>query len=214
MAKNSDVVYQFKISLQEIEPVIWRRIQVPSKYSFWDLHVAIQDAMGWLDYHLHAFRYKRPHGRVMEEIGIPDDDFDDIKVTPGWTVKIADFFKVPGQTIIYAYDFGDGWMHEILLEGILLADPKMIYPACLAGAGACPPEDCGSIPGYYELLETLKKRKGSEFEEMKTWLKGHAKNYWPYDPANFSPDEVKFDDPKKRFKIAFGKQKKGWVAAE
>jgi hypothetical protein len=61
-AKNH-LIYQFKITLSEIEPLIWRRIQVPAKYSFWDLHIAIQDAMGWLDYHLHAFRFRSKHKR-------------------------------------------------------------------------------------------------------------------------------------------------------
>jgi prepilin-type processing-associated H-X9-DG protein len=67
-------VYQFKISLREISPVVWRRIQVPSNYSFWDFHVAIQDSMGWLDYHLHQISIKRPHAHKITEIGIPDDE--------------------------------------------------------------------------------------------------------------------------------------------
>ena len=66
-------IYQFKIKLQGITPTIWRRIQVPETYSFWDLHVAIQDAMGWLDYHLHLFRVHRDHVPVPIEIGIPDE---------------------------------------------------------------------------------------------------------------------------------------------
>ncbi len=78
-------IYQFKISLKEITPLIWRRIQVPTNYNFWDLHVAIQDSMGWLDYHLHQFSIKRPHAHKITEIGIPDEEefFDDIEIHYG-----------------------------------------------------------------------------------------------------------------------------------
>ena len=127
------LIYQFKVSLEEIEPTIWRRIQVPARYSFWDLHVALQDAMGWLDYHLHAFRVRRPHQRKMIEIGIPDDGEGDIDVLPGWTIPIRDIFTEPGQTAFYLYDFGDSWKHEVLLEGILLKEKGGKYPRCLAG---------------------------------------------------------------------------------
>jgi hypothetical protein len=97
MAKTrSRLVYQFKVELTTIEPTIWRRIQVPAKYSFWDLHVAIQDAMGWLDYHLHAFRVPQKHKRKPTEIGIPGDEWDDETVIPGWEVMIADYFAEPG----------------------------------------------------------------------------------------------------------------------
>ena len=202
MKKNS-LVFQFKITLDDINPVVWRRIQVPIKYSFWDFHVAIQDSMGWLDYHLHQFVFTGPYKKV-SYIGIPDDEgYDDIKIHPGWGLKISDHFRTPGDEMKYEYDFGDGWSHQVLLEGILLAESNKKYPICIEGQRACPPEDCGSIPGYYELLKTLKKGKGPEFEENKEWLKGHAKCYWPYNPDEFSPEKVKFDDPKKRFRIAF-----------
>jgi len=112
----NQLVYQFKVSLQEIEPTIWRRLQVPAKYSFWDLHVAIQDAMGWLDYHLHEFRLRKPHGRKWIEIGIPDDESGDYEVLPGWKIPIRDYFKEPGQTALYIYDFGDGWKHDLVFE--------------------------------------------------------------------------------------------------
>jgi len=59
MKKKFDQVYQFKITLEGIRPPIWRRIQVPETYTFWDFHVAIQDVMGWLDYHLHEFEIQK-----------------------------------------------------------------------------------------------------------------------------------------------------------
>ncbi|MCD6117042.1 plasmid pRiA4b ORF-3 family protein [bacterium] len=203
---NNNVVYQFKITLHEITPPIWRRIQVPIKYSFWDLHVAIQDSMGWLDYHLHAFRFRPKHKRKSIEVGIPVDDWGGEKVIPGWEVPIVEHFTDVGQIIQYEYDFGDGWSHEILFEGILLKTKGTKYPKCIDGERACPPEDCGSVDGYYRLIEILKDPKNSEYQENVEWLKGHAKNYWPYEPDNFIPSKVCFENPKKRWKIAFAQK--------
>ena len=108
MSKSlKDLVYQFHIKLVGIERTVWRRIQVPAKYSFWDLHVAIQDAMGWLDYHLHAFRVHQKYKRRPLEIGIPLDEYDEEVVIPGWEVSISEYFTVPGQSMEYEYDFGD-----------------------------------------------------------------------------------------------------------
>jgi hypothetical protein len=200
---RNNIVYQFKIVLREIEPMIWRVIQTPSNYSFWDLHVAIQDAMGWLDCHLHAFRVRMPHKKADMVIGIPDDDSYDLEILPGWELQIAEFFTEPGKTVIYDYDFGDSWSHEVILEAILLKEKAVKYPRCINGERACPPEDCGGVPGYYEHLKILSDSKRPEYREHVAWLKGHLKNYFPYEPDNFDPDNVKFWDPKKRWKMAF-----------
>lgn len=203
MKGKSNIVLQFRIALIGIEPAIWRRIQVPSKYSFWDLHVAIQDSMGWLDYHLHAFRVRMPNKRKVVEIGIPSNGFNDFPLLPGWEIRIIDYFTEPGKSAPYEYDFGDGWDHNIFLEAILLKESGVSYPSCIAGERACPPEDCGGVDGYYQLIEILKDPKHPEYQSYISWLKGHAKNYHPYDPDQFSPENVMFWDPKKRWKIAF-----------
>ena len=203
---KTNLIYQFKITLQEIKPPIWRRIQVPANYSFWDLHVAIQDAMGWLDYHLHAFRIYKKHTDEMIEIGIPGDKMDDDKILPGWEIPIRDYFREPGESVPYEYDFGDGWNHVILLEGILLKEKGAKYPRCTGGERACPPEDCGSVPGYYHLLKVIKNPKHKEYEDFISWLKGHAKNYYPYDPEKFEPEKVHFDNPRKRWRMAFSEE--------
>jgi hypothetical protein len=200
---KNNTVYQFKISLCKIEPTIWRRIQVPEKYSFWDLHVAIQDVMGWLDYHLHAFRFRPKHKKNKIEIGIPVDDFGTDAVIAGWEVPVRTYFTEPGQIIPYLYDFGDSWNHEILFEGILLKTKGEKYPKCLDGERACPPEDCGGISGYYRFISVLKGPKNNEYKEYVSWLKGHAINYFPYDPDAFTPNNVHFDDPNQRWKKAF-----------
>jgi hypothetical protein len=199
---KNKLVYQIKVELQHITPAIWRRIEVPSTYTFWDLHVAIQDAMGWMDYHLHAFRFK-PKGKTKQiTIGIPDD-FDEDNTQAGWAVPISRFFEQPGIEVQYDYDFGDGWCHNVLLEGILLADKQQKYPRCSDGQQACPPEDCGGVPGYQNLITMLNNPEDEGYEDMISWLMKHVKNYESYNPVFFSPEQVKFDNPKKRFKKAF-----------
>jgi hypothetical protein len=192
-------VYQFKLVLVGVEPPIWRRIQVPETYSFWDLHVALQDAMGWLDYHLHVFRVTGPGTGEVEQIGIPDDDpFEGDKPTlPGWEVPIARHFSRSGTTVPYEYDFGDGWEHELTLEAILPRQAGQKYPLCVDGARACPPEDCGGVYGYENVLTVIQDPTHEEHESMLEWLGGR------FDPDRFDPKRVKFDDPARRYKLAF-----------
>jgi len=190
-------VYQFKITLKRIRPPIWRRILVPETYTFWDLHVAIQDAMGWLDCHLHQFEVVNPETAAKEEIGIPDEDFiGDPEVLPGWKRKIARYFSPDNPKADYIYDFGDGWEHEIRFEGILPREKGVNYPACVAGKRACPPEDCGGIWGYQDFLEAVTNRFHKEHKEMLEWAGGKL------DPEQFDINDVHFDDPKKRLKMA------------
>lgn len=192
-------VHQFLIVLKGTDPLVWRRIQVPEDYSFWDLHVAIQDAMGWLDYHLHEFRLTDPSGTLVS-IGIPsDEESPDRPVLPGWEIRLASFFERSGwhaPPAMYAYDFGDDWEHALLHEGMLMAEESTAYPRCLAGARRCPPEDCGGVHGYAEFLEAIADPKHPDHEQMREWA-------GPFDPDDFNPAKVKFDDPGKRWKKAF-----------
>ena len=203
MAQNNNLIHQFKISLIGTEPAIWRRIQVPIKFNFWDLHVAIQDSMGWLDCHLHEFRLRPKYKRKIIRIGIPDNEFGETSTIPGWDVPTAEFFIEPGVKLIYEYDFGDSWQHEIVLEGIILKEKGVKYPQCIGGEGACPPEDCGGLPGYYNLLEILANPNHPEYEDEMAWLQGHLKDYYPYDPNEFDPKAVHFCNSKKRWEKAF-----------
>jgi Plasmid pRiA4b ORF-3-like protein len=192
-------VYQFKLVLVGVEPPIWRRIQVPDTYSFWDLHVALQDAMGWLDYHLHVFRVPGPGTGEVEQIGIPDHDpFEgDQPTLPGWEIPITRHFVRLGITVPYEYDFGDGWEHELTLEAIVPRQEGQKYPLCVDGARACPPEDCGGVYGYENLLTVIQDPTHEEHESMLEWLGGR------FDPDRFEPKRVKFDDPARRYKLAF-----------
>ena len=191
-------IYQFKISLREITPVVWRRIQVPSNYNFWDLHVAIQDSMGWLDYHLHQFSIKRPHAHKITEIGFPDDEgYDDIEILPGWEIDISNYFSDLGVSALYKYDFGDGWEHDILLEGLMIKEKGIKYPRCVGGEYKCPPEDCGGVPGYFNFLEAVLNPTHEDHERMIEW---YGKKYSPND---FTPKKVRFDNPKNNFPVWF-----------
>jgi len=124
MKKRFDKVYQFKITLKGIKPPIWRRIQVPETYTFWDLHVAIQDAMGWEDYHLHEFEMRHPSTGENVRIGTPTEEaeFFGLEIISEHHQKIADWFSMENRIANYTYDFGDNWEHKIRLA------PSIIRP--------------------------------------------------------------------------------------
>ena len=205
MSKLKASIYRFKVSLLDIEPEIWRLVEVPETYTFWDLHVAIQDAMGWLDYHLHAFVPDTLRDSGAVRIGIPEGPIDD-EYQAGWTVPIARYFANPGNAARYDYDFGDAWSHEVRLVAVEPRERGVKYPRCVGGKRACPPEDCGGVPGYYRLLEVLADPHDIEHEEMVEWLKGHAKNYFPYRPDAFDAAAVRFWNPKKRWRMMMDKE--------
>jgi hypothetical protein len=192
-------VHQFLIVLNGSDPLVWRRIQVPEDYSFWDLHVAIQDAMGWLDYHLHEFRLLAPSGTLVT-VGIPTGEEElDRPVLAGWNTRLAGFFERTGwyaPPAMYAYDFGDDWEHTLVHEGMCGADDSATYPRCLAGARRCPPEDCGGVDGYAEFLKAIADPKHPHHDEMREWS-------GRFDPDEFNPVKVRFDDPQKRWRKAF-----------
>lgn len=175
-------VHQFLIALSHTDPLVWRRLQVPDDYSFWDLHVAIQDAMGWLDYHLHEFTVVHPQTGRVQSLGIPDDDDPGGRsCRPGWQARITDYFTEERPLALYVYDFGDDWRHALMHEGTWPADPSSTYPRCLAGARACPPEDCGGVHGYAEFLAAIRDRTHPEHAELLAWAGGQ------YDPEAFDP---------------------------
>ena len=197
MAPRATRVFQFKVVLKHTKPPVWRRILVPKEYSFWDLHVAIQDAMGWLDCHLHEFEMFNPRKESVDRIGLPGDDpWDDMEIRPGWEVGIAGLFSSTNPTATYTYDFGDNWEHSIVLEKTVPRDPEGQYPCCIGGRRACPPEDCGGPWGFHRFLEAVANPKHKEHKESLAWVGGS------YDPADCDPQTVLFGDPKERLKFA------------
>jgi hypothetical protein len=175
-----DLLFQFKITLIDIKPAIWRRIQVQD-CTLADLHSHIQAAFGWWNYHLHLFeidglRYGPP----------PEDDFDDgLEMEDDTRVMLSTLLPKSGKRTrwMYEYDFGDGWRHEILFEGYPPLDPKAKYPLCLEGERACPPEDCGGHPGFAEYLAAIADPKDEQHKEMLAWR-------GPFDPLAFDPKKA------------------------
>lgn len=151
-------VYQFKITLLEIKPLIWRKIVVKPDVNLYDLHKIIQTTMGWYNSHLHQF-FDGDFIYAPKEMGL--DDCQDSK-----TVKLNKLLKEAGDNLSYTYDFGDGWEYEILLEEILQEDEKNQLPRCIGGKRNCPPEDCGGPWGYMDFLKIIKNKKHPEYEDM------------------------------------------------
>lgn len=192
-------VHQFLVVLQESDPLVWRRIQVPEAYTFWDLHVGIQDAMGWEDCHLQRFRVVAPDATGMLTVGIPmPDEVETERRLAGWEVPISEVFgDRNAPPAVYAYDFGDDWTHALLDEGLRPAERGTSYPRCVAGERRCPPEDCGGVDGYRHLLAALRDPEHEEHETLLEWVGG------AFDPNAFDPAAVTFDSPKRRWTRAF-----------
>lgn len=187
MAKNYGKALQFKITLIETEPVVWRTIQVPENYSFYDLHVAITDAMGWEDCHLHEFTVYPKNKEKRARIGIPsDDEVDDLGA--GWEIKLRDYFG-RNKSCHYTYDFGDGWKHEILFQGAFDCEKTDKYPRCIDGENACPPEDVGGSYGFDNFKRAIADPKHEEHELFIEWTGGG------FDHKNFEKNKIKFRNP-------------------
>jgi hypothetical protein len=175
---SSDLsVYQLKVTLRDSKPPIWRRIQVISDTRLSVLHRVLQVVMGWEGAHLHQFM---AHGMYY---GTPHPDFG-FEVKNEQQVSLQQVVSRPKDKLIYEYDFGDSWEHELLVEKILPLEAGERYPLCLTGKRACPPEDCGGIWGYASLLEAIRDPEHPEHDEMVDWVGGE------FDPEAFDLDEI------------------------
>ena len=173
-------ICQLKVTLLGTSPPIWRRLLVPADLTLAQLHNVLQAAMGWDDRHMHEFSVGE------RRFGQPDPD-DQLMGAPRVenerTARLSALLGT-GSKAIYTYDFGDSWEHSIVLEKRLPVDPNATYPICTDGQLACPPEDCGGIPGFYDLVEALGDPQHEQHEEMLEWIgKG-------FDPQAFSVDKV------------------------
>lgn len=185
------MVYQFKIQIKGIsKPPVWRKIAVPSDFTFLKFHQVIQVIFGWEDYHLFEFRDKEYQGKIRISVPIEDDFFDPdffAEAQDSSKVKLSDIFTDKVRKFIYVYDFGDNWVHEITLEST--ADKKANKAICLSGKGACPPEDCGSIYGYEEIKDIFETKPNSqEADEYRDWLGLEDGQIW--DVAKFDIEEI------------------------
>lgn len=163
---------QFSIQLMGSKPLIWRRFKVSDSYRLDRFHQVIQIVMGWHNAHLHEFRIKeRQFGMLM------GDGFDFPEVEDETTIFLKDLPLQQGDIFSYLYDFGDSWEHLIKLDEI--TTEKLELPICIEGERACPPEDCGGILGYSDMLEILSKPSNPEYESWIEWL-----------PENFNPTKL------------------------
>lgn len=138
-------VYELRVTLLELSPPTWRRVQVSAGISLERLHKVIQASMGWRREHLYEFTIDGV------AYGDPDGQFDD-DIVDARRFRVTRIGRAPGATFQYNYDFGDDWRHEIVLERILEPEPGVRYPRLVGGARACPPENCGGPPGYLDFL--------------------------------------------------------------
>jgi len=153
-AKQAEI-YQLKIILKYVRPPVWRRVQVASGITLAKLHRIIQEVMGWYDARI--FISSLSPGSIMESQAP--------MTSRSWRsrtrekARVSQVLSKPKQKIVYEYDFGDGWEHEIALEKILQPEPGVRYPRCIGGARACPPEDCGGTGGYENFLPAIRNLK-------------------------------------------------------
>jgi hypothetical protein len=177
-ASTSRRLFQFKITLRGVEPVIWRRIQVFDD-TLDKLHEHIQAAMGWTNSHLHEFLIA---GRRSGDPEMLQDDFGPFTGLDSTRTLISELLPTASAPVSfeYHYDFGDGWVHEVRFEGSPSPQPEVAYPQCLEGERACPPEDVGGIGGYSDYLEAMANPNHEQHLEMLKWR-------GPFNPAGFNP---------------------------
>jgi Plasmid pRiA4b ORF-3-like protein len=171
-------VYQIKVVLLHSRPPIWRQLQVDGGITLDRLHDTLQMVMGWTNSHLHGFRLPQPGQRGTKLRLVPIESADE-KAT-----RLDKLLRRPKAWLVYDYDFGDSWEHEVRLEEILARPSPARLPMVLAGRGACPPEDVGGLPGYYHFLKVIKDPRHPEHADMLEWAETH------FDPAAFDVQEV------------------------
>jgi hypothetical protein len=176
VVKKDRAICQFKVTLRNIHPPIWRRIQVWEDTTLAQLHRVLQMVMGWEDCHLYEFRI----GSNIYAVRNLDDESKIIDVK---RTRIHNVIQHVGTEFEYVYDLGDYWQHDLLLEDILQATPDTPCPRCLAGERNCPPEDIGGSGGYEDYLEAMADPEHEEHENMLQWR-------GPFDPEAFSIEKI------------------------
>ena len=178
--------FTFKISLRRVTPVIWRRFKVESSTSLSRFHVILQAIMGWKHCHLHKFQ----QGNIEHYLEEGQEDYG---------INLSQMNLTVGSELLYEYDFGDGWEHDIVLESVDDIQETENLPMLLDGKNACPPEDCGSPTGFMSLKKILRMKRGKDeqtgltYKEMIEWLEErHTYDYSGYDPYEFDSDNDKF----------------------
>jgi hypothetical protein len=172
-------IYQLKITLEDSKPPIWRRVLVPGDATLEDLHDIIQVAMGWTNSHLHQFIVGQTY------YGEPNPVYDGfVEMHDERRFRLMQIANNEGFRFRYEYDFGDGWLHTLLVEKILEPEPGQQVPVCIKGKRACPPEDVGGVWGYGEFLEAIGDPEHPEHEDYLEWIGGE------FNPQAFDLEET------------------------
>jgi hypothetical protein len=173
-------IYQLKVTLEGVTPAIWRRFLVPGRISLAGLHLVLQTVMGWENDHLYKFQVgKRVIGGHPHSVLAPDSMFRRRPNEDADTVELRSVAPRQGARLTYVYDFGDNWEHEVLVEAASCPDGDPDRAVCLVGERACPPEDCGGVWGYEEVLAAIADPRNPALTERREWV-GQA-----YDPERF-----------------------------
>jgi Plasmid pRiA4b ORF-3-like protein len=169
-----------RIELRHTDPLIWRQLEVPTSITLKVLHDIIQAVMGWFDYHLWEFTIGK------QKYSLPiDDDWGTEPRIQAAKVRLRDVLK-PRKTVIdYTYDFGDGWEHRLTITDVRVGQPGVSYPRSIGGERNGPLEDCGGIPGFYELLEAIADPTHPNHPHLKEWA-------GDYDPDSFDELPIKY----------------------
>jgi hypothetical protein len=174
-------IYQIQITLTNSNPIIWRRFLIQPYLSLSDFHMVIQIIMGWRNSHLHQFiKNETFYSERLKD----DASWEDLNNVDYKGLKISDLLVNENDKIDYEYDFGDSWHHDVILEKILLVSDKSQYLICLDGKLSCPPEDCGGIWGYADLLQVFNNPKHKDYADLLDWLDGE------FDPDHFDKEAV------------------------
>jgi hypothetical protein len=165
---SANEVCTIRMELLDTDPLIWREVEVPTSITLKVLHDTIQIVMDWFDYHLWEFTVgEQRFGPPMDADWVTEPRKEAVKV------RLRDVLR-PRKTVIdYTYDFGDNWEVRLTVSNIRQAEPNQFYPRLVRGEWAAPPEDCGGIPGFYELLETLANPKHPDYAEVSEHFEGY-----------------------------------------
>jgi len=171
-------LYYLEVVLNHVEPQVRRRLQVPGNANLGWLHAVIQVALGWTNSHLHQFRDGE---QTISDPAFELDEFEDSPpVLNERKVTLMQVTPRERDELLYEYDFGDSWEHRVRVVKILGPDAAAAKVAiCLDGARACPPEDCGGVWGYADLLKIIRNPRHKEHKRKLAWLGG------PFDPESF-----------------------------
>jgi hypothetical protein len=167
---------RLKVTLLEVVPPIWRRFQVPANFTLRRLHVVLQPVMGWKDSHPHQFRVGS------QLFGMPSEDSEGLKDSR-W-ITLQELVSRGTRTFTYEYASGDGWQHEVRIEGLAEGDPANQRPLCLAGERSCPPETSGGPDGYIDILDARRE----PWDQSRAFLVDRLDPH--FDPEAFDLDGV------------------------